>query len=280
MIAALVLSWSVASVSAQSSPSDAQVRSEAKKILAEPEFRYFEHLDDADDRPEHGFSSGGGRDDGDDEAGLPGESRGGKAGKSSKGRHRPGSKKTDNSNASSQNSGDSSNGLSSFGELGGAISGVLGLVFHAIAYLVLIVVCGLIVYLIFRAVVSYDSPSRSPLTGLLNLTDPQADDHSPGELPADAYLELARQLAQQHRYREAVAHLLLGGMSNIERSELIRHRRGLTLRDYLRALRGQPSQYAGFQTMISLYEPVGFGRRVASFQTFQDALAGYQQVVA
>ncbi|MFO0917544.1 MAG: hypothetical protein U0872_04425 [Planctomycetaceae bacterium] len=157
---------------------------------------------------------------------------------------------------------------------------MFGLLFHGLAYLTLLVVCGLIVFLIFQAILGRESLSPTPQTRAWNLDDVQSDDHSPGELPADAYLELARKFAQEHRYREAVAHLLLGGMSSIERADLIRHRRGLTLRDYLRALRSQPAQYAGFQSMIHLYEPVGFGRRIASYQTFQDALAGYEQVVA
>ena len=154
------------------------------------------------------------------------------------------------------------------------------MIFHALAYLILIGVCGLIVYLIIQAILSRESSTQAVFSQQLNLDIPQDEDHSPGELPADAYLAKARELAQQRRYREAVAQLLLGGMSSIERAELIRHRRGLTLRDYLRALRGRASQYDGFRALISLYEPVGFGRRVASFQTFEDALSGYEQTVA
>lgn len=159
------------------------------------------------------------------------------------------------------------------------MGGVFGLIFHGLAYLVLIAVCGLIVYLIVQAIFSRDRGPESIASPLLNLDVPQEEDHSPGELPADAYLAKARELAEQRHYREAIAHLLLGGMSAIERAELIRHRRGLTLRDYLRVLRGKSPHYDGFKSMIGLYEPVGFGRRVASFQTFQDALSGYEQTV-
>lgn len=156
---------------------------------------------------------------------------------------------------------------------------VFGLIFHVLAYLVLIAVCGLILYLIVQAIVNRERTPEAVAAPLLDLNVPQEEDHSPGELPADAYLAKARELAEQRRYREAIAYLLLGGMSAIERADLIRHRRGLTLRDYLRVLRGRSPQFDGFKSMIGLYEPVGFGRRVASFQTFQDALTGYELTV-
>jgi hypothetical protein len=279
-----ILNWSLLQASAQSLATDEDIRANAQQILDEPEYRYFEHLDDSAERPESrwGRHSTSLNSDGNGADGPAGPGRKGNDGAAGNGsrkgsRHRPGKESSSSSSDAGGDSGGASNPLGGGFE---AIGGIFGLIFHALAYLVLIAVCGLIVYLIIQAILNRESSPAVPLTPLLNLTDPQEEDHAPGELPADAYLAQARELAQQRRYREAIAQLLLGGMSSIERGALIRHRRGLTLRDYLRALRGRSPQYDGFRLLIQLYEPVGFGRRVASFQTFEDALAGYEQAVA
>ena len=55
----------------------------------------------------------------------------------------------------------------------------------------------------------------------------------------------------------------------------IRYRRGLTFRDYLRAVRGYDRQHQYFGGMIRLYEPIGFGRRAANRESFDSVLASY-----
>ncbi len=269
---------------AQDSQPDQEIRRQSQQILAEPEFRYFEHLGDSPDRPETrggrkqpSFGSGSGS--GNGQSGQ-GSGRNGSSGRSTSQTRSKSGKRQNNPSSSDTNNGPGAS--SSDGSLGaglGAIGNLAGFLFHGLAYLLLIAVCGLILYLVVQAVIhrepaplALDAPPEG-----FNL--PQDEEHPPGELPADAYLAKARELAGQRRYREAIGQLLWGGMSSIERAELIRHRRGLTLRDYLRSLRGKKPQYDGFKAMIRLYEPIGFGRRVASYQTFQDALSGYQQAV-
>lgn len=257
---------------------DEAVRQQSQQILDDAEFRYFDHLDDSAGRPPYrsakrrmSFSGGG------DGNGSGSQSSGDS---SAKGRSDPSSRSSQrNSDSAAENSGGETD--SSSIPLGGmgAIGNVFGAIFHALAYLVLVAVCVLIVYLIVLAIMNRDGGPESISSPQLRLDLPAEEDHSPGELPADAYLAKARELAEQRHYREAIAYLLLGGMSAIERADLIRHRRGLTLRDYLRVLRGRDPHFDGFKAMIGLYEPVGFGRRVASYQTFQDALAGYEQTV-
>jgi hypothetical protein len=65
-------------------------------------------------------------------------------------------------------------------------------------------------------------------------------------------------------------------MSSTERSGLIRFRRGLTHRDYLRALRGRTEPHQALRTIVSVYEPIGFGRRPAHYDHYRTSLDGYQ----
>jgi len=65
-------------------------------------------------------------------------------------------------------------------------------------------------------------------------------------------------------------------MSHLERAELIRYRRGLTLRDYLRAAQKEQRHYTALKSMVRVYEPLGFGRRRANQQLFQQTLSGYE----
>lgn len=280
----LCLMWNVPSAFPQDSVPDPEIRQQAQQILNEPEFRYFEHLGDSPERP---LSRGGRRSasigsGNSNSGGGPGDESSGRKnadGSSTPSRTRS---KTNRENASpaSESNKSSDSTSRSWGGGVGALGNIIGLIFHGLAYLVLIAVCGLILYLIVLAILNRESTPSAIGSPLANFSLPQeTEDHPPGELPADAYLAKAHELAQQGRYREAIGQLLWGGMSSIERAELIRHRRGLTLRDYLRSLRGKTPHYDGFKSMIRLYEPVGFGRRVASYQTFQDALAGYEQAV-
>ncbi|MFN9374228.1 MAG: DUF4129 domain-containing protein [Planctomycetaceae bacterium] len=101
----------------------------------------------------------------------------------------------------------------------------------------------------------------------------------PGEFPADEYLRRAELAAANGIFSEAIAQLLLGTLSATERQGLIRFRKGLTYRDYRRALRKvQPAQEA-FQTLCGIYLPVGFGRRPADRHQFEESLRHYRQVV-
>lgn len=167
--------------------------------------------------------------------------------------------------------------------LGWLLSGVstaLGAMFHGIAYLALALVVLLLVALAARALVELLARRRNHvhipgLNGTL-----LADERSPGEIAADVYLQQALELARLGDYRAAVSQLLLGAMSAIERRQWIRYRRGLTLADYLRSVRAQPTTYTGLATVVRIYEPIEYGRQPATADHFQHALAGYQQGIA
>lgn len=263
---------------AQGTFTDEEVRQATRQVLNDAEFRYFDHLDESADRPPYRSAkkrimmTGG-------EGGKEGRAERDEQDSRHEARSGPSQPRPKSPDRQEPVSDEESSATSLPLGAAGAVGNFFGAIFHALAYLVLLAVCGLIVYLIVLAVMSRDAGPSAIVASDLQL-DAAADvEHSPGELPADAYLAKAREFAAQRQYRDAIAYLLLGGMSAIERADLIRHRRGLTLRDYLRALRGRDPHFEGFKSLIGLYEPVGFGRRVASYQTFHDALVGYELAV-
>ena len=98
---------------------------------------------------------------------------------------------------------------------------------------------------------------------------------APGETSPDAFWARAETLAAQGRFKPAIRELLLGAMSAIERRGLIRHRQGLTNRDYLSATRGP--MRASFDTLAAAFERVYFGRRDATEETFRKCAAAFRQ---
>jgi hypothetical protein len=157
---------------------------------------------------------------------------------------------------------------------GNAFAG-LGVVLQSLAYAVLAAICALIIWLVVRAVNRYRERLTTGQRARGGYEEGEAD-IPPGDLPADEYLRRAAELAERGMFREAIGQLLLGAMSFTERSGLIRFRRGLTHRDYLRALRGRTDQHQALRTIVGVYEPIGFGRRPAQYDHYRTSLDGYQ----
>jgi len=156
------------------------------------------------------------------------------------------------------------------------IAHFLGLMLHFIAYAALAAVVVLILALAARAIAAgWSGRSRRGATGAVSAV-PLSHDRSPGETAADVFLQQALLLAGRREYREALGQLLLGAMSYIESREWIRYRRGLTVRDYLRCVRGRPEQFAGLKVVVDAYEPVEYGRHPATQSVFESALEGYR----
>jgi hypothetical protein len=161
--------------------------------------------------------------------------------------------------------------------LGAAVGGI----FQVIGWIIAAIAAGAMLYLIGMGIVALVSGLRNRDkeisagdTAVAN--DPMEPDKSPGELPADVYLQRARELASAGKFREAIAQLLLGGMSNLERAGIVKYRKGLTHRDYVRASRSQPQFYQAMRSMVRLYEPLGFGRRTPAPQHFEQSLSAYE----
>ena len=161
-----------------------------------------------------------------------------------------------------------------FSGTGQALSG-LGIVVQILAYVVLAAICCLIIWLVVRAVNKYRG--RQTIGGKRRGSFEEGEGEiPPGDIPADEYLRRAGELAEKGLFREAIGQLILGAMSRTERSGLIRFRRGLTNRDYLRALRGRAMQHHAFRAIVGVYEPICFGRRAAQIDHYRMSLDGYE----
>jgi hypothetical protein len=150
---------------------------------------------------------------------------------------------------------------------------------HMVAFAVLGAIIALIAWLVFKALKDFRLPTRLSDKDDAGTALPAADDgleDAPGGQPPDVYVAHARKLAAAGNYREAIAHLVLGAMSRTERAGWVRFRRGLTVRDYLRALKPYAGQHAAFRTMVRVFEPVSFGRREPTPAMFEQSLAGYE----
>jgi hypothetical protein len=288
VVLAVVGNGSVAS--AQQSPGYAasqsqEIRQSAEKILSSPEFRNFKRLE----RGKSPFGSSGGGSGSGGSGGSSG-SGGGSEQDGTTGGGRGGSQ--DGTGGGNGGSGDGTGpagGSSSPGSGGGSapassslpsvsVPAGLGAVLQVFAWLMLIIVAGVIIFLVVMAIKNYDGGNgTSELTGNVELQGEIEPESPPGELPVDVYLAEARKLAAAGEYREAIAQLLLGAMSYAERAGLIRYRRGLTQRDYLHTLRGETTQYDAMRTMVRVYEPLGFGRRTPAKEHFDKSVSGYEQ---
>lgn len=99
---------------------------------------------------------------------------------------------------------------------------------------------------------------------------------APGELPPAIYETRAMRLAAGGDYRAAIRELLLGSMSWLERSALIRFRRGLTNRDYDRSIWRRPEKRQAWVATASQFELVYFGRRQPTQEMFETCLIEFQ----
>jgi hypothetical protein len=151
----------------------------------------------------------------------------------------------------------------------------LGPLLKMLAWAILVAIACLIIWLVVRAVNNYRERHTIGMKRRRGYEEGEAE-VPPGDLPADEYLRRAAELAAKGLFREAIGQLILGAMSRTERSGLIRFRRGLTHRDYLRALRGQSAQHQALRTIVDVYEPICFGRRPAQYDQYQSSLEGYQ----
>ncbi|MCP4513337.1 MAG: DUF4129 domain-containing protein [Fuerstiella sp.] len=158
-------------------------------------------------------------------------------------------------------------------------SGSSGLDFsfgQALLYVGLAVLTGIIIWLI-ATVLKHSDGSRSlnreglfDQDGLSDLSIP------PGELAASTYETRALQMANSEDFGGAIRELLIGSMSWIERAGLIRFRKGLTNRDYVRAVWRQEDRRLAYGSTALEFERIYFGRREATREMFQNCLQNFQ----
>ena len=157
-------------------------------------------------------------------------------------------------------------------------AGVLGLILSTVAVWVAgIVLVGVLALLLWAVARGLLDRERTPKSQLATVGATHLDD-LPGRaaMPAaDERLAAARESAAAGRYAEAVGTLLAGLTDRVETAGLIRPRRGLTAREYLRAARPHPALHPALRTLVKMYEPLGYGRRPGRLEQYAEAEAAY-----
>lgn len=148
--------------------------------------------------------------------------------------------------------------------------------FQIVIYVAVFLAVLVVIWLIARAVIGIADAGRDGL----DLQSANADEpllsKPPGESPSAEYERRALEFARAGDYKAAIRQLVLGCMSWIERSGLIRYRRGLSNRDYLRAVWRQRERRDSMGVIIRAFELVYFGRRVADSERFELCLNSFQ----
>ena len=147
-----------------------------------------------------------------------------------------------------------------------------------VLYIAIIITLGILIWLIAMVVKSSDGRKRSMDRSFLNQDDDAILNPAipPGELAASTYESRALRFAADGDFRSAIRELLLGSMSWIERAGLIRFRKGLTNRDYIRAVWRQTERRDAYFNTALEFEKVYFGRRDATQEMFQHCLASFR----
>ncbi len=102
----------------------------------------------------------------------------------------------------------------------------------------------------------------------------------PGDIPSNEYEQRALVAARRGDYRSGLRELVLGSMSWTERAALIRYRRGLTNRDYVRALWSDLPRRNSLEEIIGEFERVFYGRRPATKEAFKACLIEFRNSFA
>jgi hypothetical protein len=143
--------------------------------------------------------------------------------------------------------------------------------------LAIIAIIAILIVIIAMVVKSIDAKKQKRESLLSDLSDVLSDVVTPpGDLAASTYESRAINLAAAGDHRAAIRELLLGSMSWIERAGLIRYRKGLTNRDYLRCVWRRQDKRNAFLTTATQFEYVFFGRRNPTAEMFEQCLTSFR----
>ena len=142
----------------------------------------------------------------------------------------------------------------------------------------ILAIVAVLVVIIAMVVKSVDARKLQKENLLSDLADVLSDVVTPpGDLAASTYESRAINLAADGQHRLAIRELLLGSMSWIERAGLIRYRKGLTNRDYLRAVWRRHEKRRAFLATATQFEFVYFGRREPTVEMFERCLNSFRE---
>ena len=143
--------------------------------------------------------------------------------------------------------------------------------------LAIIAIIAILIVIIAMVIKSIDAKKQKRESLLSDLSDVLSDVFTPpGDLAASTYESRAINLAAAGDHRAAIRELLLGSMSWIERAGLIRYRKGLTNRDYLRCVWRRHEKRNAFLTTATQFEYVFFGRRNPTAEMFEQCLTSFR----
>ncbi len=158
----------------------------------------------------------------------------------------------------------------------GPIASGIGQLVMIVGLAAVIAVIAVIVVLVIRSI-DRSRQKKSLVSGPGLLDDVhEIAATAPGELAANEYRTRADRLAEDGNLAAAIRELLLGGMSWIERAGMIRFRRGLTNRDYWRAVFADDFRRDAFASLAGEFEKVYFGRREATSEMYQLCLRSFE----
>jgi hypothetical protein len=141
----------------------------------------------------------------------------------------------------------------------------------------IVAIMAVLIVIIAMIVKSIDAKKHKNESLLSDLADVLSDVTTPpGEVAASTYETRAIALANEGNFRAAIRELLLGSMSWIERAGLIRYRKGLTNRDYVRTVWRRHEKRDAFLTTASQFEYVYFGRRIPTAEMFEQCLVSFR----
>lgn len=144
-------------------------------------------------------------------------------------------------------------------------------VLNIVVYTILFVGLGLLLFLIARIFLSGASRSDLPPDVLGEEGAETFELNSaPGEHPPELYRDRARELADAGRFREAIQLLLLASLSWIELRGHLRWKKGLTNRDYARAIWRQTDTRDAFLGIVRHFDEVTFGLREADATRYRE----------
>jgi hypothetical protein len=161
----------------------------------------------------------------------------------------------------------------------GGLSGSLG--GNVVFWLILIALCALMVYLIYRVVrkLPRNRAPRKPknLTETSDLlpvleSDPVSDE-------PDQWLTTARRHAAEGDYRKAQRAVFVALLLRLDRLGIVRFDRSFTNGEYLRSLRSRPTLFPLVRAFANEFDSRWYGGVPATEADYQRGLETYQQIV-
>ncbi len=152
-------------------------------------------------------------------------------------------------------------------------SGVSESFLPALGYGFIFVIIALILFFVAKAIIgSIENRSREEV-----LFDPDSEevfeiDSRPGDHPPEKYLAEARRYATEGNFKIAIRLVLLASLSFIEYGGYIHWRKGLTNRDYLRAIWREKTLKGAFIEISKHFDEVYFGKRTADQNRFLECM--------